>query len=121
MGGSIGWHTIGHEITKSSTEDLRGRAAARSRVPLLGGFDPAAAPRPPDLALADQTPLAASHGTALGHGKRVVAEPTRLRTATEIIIRICEYCGCAPIEPLTQQVACTCPRWVDGQKWLRSD
>ena len=82
MGGSIGWCTIGDEITrKSSTEDLGGRPAARSRAPLLGGFDPAAAPRPPDLALAHQTSLAASHGTALGHRKRAVAEPVRLRTA----------------------------------------
>jgi hypothetical protein len=47
----------------------------------------AATPRrgtPPDLALADQTSLAASHGTALVHGKWAVAEPARLRTATEI-------------------------------------
>jgi hypothetical protein len=39
------------------------------------------------------------------HGKRAIVEPARLLTAAEIINRVCEYFGCAPMEHLKQHVA----------------
>jgi hypothetical protein len=39
------------------------------------------------------------------HGKRAIVEPAHLLTAAEIITRVCEYFGCAPMEHLTQHVA----------------
>jgi hypothetical protein len=39
------------------------------------------------------------------HGKRAIVEPAHLLTAAEIITRVCEYFGCAPMEHLKQHVA----------------
>jgi hypothetical protein len=39
------------------------------------------------------------------HGKRAIVEPARLLTAAEIITRVCEDFGCAPLEHLKQHVA----------------
>jgi transposase len=39
------------------------------------------------------------------HGKRAIVEPTRLLTAQELSLRVFDYFGCEPVEPLTQQVA----------------
>nr|WP_244422423.1 transposase [Ktedonobacter racemifer] len=34
------------------------------------------------------------------HGKRAIVEPTRLLTASELKQRVCDYFGCALLEPL---------------------
>jgi transposase len=39
------------------------------------------------------------------HGKRAIIEPERKLTAAEVVERVCDYYGCVPLEPLSQQVA----------------
>lgn len=39
------------------------------------------------------------------HGKRAIVEPDRVLTAQEVKDRVCEYYGCAQVEPLEQKVA----------------
>ena len=53
-------------------------------------------------------------------GQVTSVEPARLLTAVEIIPRVCEYFGCAPMEHLTQHVASTCTRHT-GQLAVSSE
>ncbi|QDV37662.1 hypothetical protein [Tautonia plasticadhaerens] len=39
------------------------------------------------------------------HGKRALVEPQRKLTAAEVVERVCDYYGCEPSDPITQQVA----------------
>jgi DDE superfamily endonuclease len=39
------------------------------------------------------------------HGKKAITEPDRLLTAQEVKGRVCDYYGCAQVEPLEQRVA----------------
>jgi transposase len=39
------------------------------------------------------------------HGKRAIAEPARLLTASELRQRVCDYFGCEQTELLTQKIS----------------
>jgi hypothetical protein len=61
---------------------------------------------PPDLALADQKPLAESEiEPHWVYVKRAIVEPAGLLTGAEIITRVCQRFGCEYVALLTQHVA----------------